>query len=159
VLTRVGRAESFRNGWFYTGDIGRWNPDGTLSIIDRKKNIFKLSHGEYIAYAILARVDVPLDEELTRWRMVNRVEKLEGAFTKSKFVSQIWVYGDSNKAHLVAVVYPDPDALVPWAESQGFKVRIPTHNTNNNSARCSSPQSRRAVDRRQEDRLRDGLQR
>lgn len=92
-------AESFRNGWFYTGDIGRWNPDGTLSIIDRKKNIFKLSHGEYIA-----------------------VEKLEGAFTKSKFVSQIWVYGDSNKAHLVAVVYPDPDALIPWAQSQNIPL-------------------------------------
>jgi long-subunit acyl-CoA synthetase (AMP-forming) len=35
--------------WFYTGDIGQFHPDGCLEIIDRKKDIVKLQHGEYIS--------------------------------------------------------------------------------------------------------------
>lgn len=54
--------ESFtEDGWLKTGDIGQWNPDGTLSLVDRIKNLvcsqqgwladdqIKLRSGEYLA--------------------------------------------------------------------------------------------------------------
>ncbi|KAL1447990.1 hypothetical protein MTO96_006560 [Rhipicephalus appendiculatus] len=48
-LTRESFREEGGIRWFYTGDIGEIFPDGTLKIIDRKKDIVKLQHGEYVA--------------------------------------------------------------------------------------------------------------
>ena len=36
--------------WFRTGDIGEIHDDGVLKIIDRKKDLVKLQHGEYVSY-------------------------------------------------------------------------------------------------------------
>jgi len=97
-------AEAFdEDGFFHTGDVGQWLPNGALQIIDRIKNIFKLAHGEYVA-----------------------AEYLEGIFSKNRFVSQIFVYGDSLKACLVAVVVPDPDVLIPWARANGHDADLET---------------------------------
>lgn len=52
-----------------------------LKIIDRSKNIFKLSHGEYIAPC-----------------------KIEDALKSISYLEDIFVYGDSHKASLIAIV-------------------------------------------------------
>ncbi|KAJ0803354.1 putative long-chain-fatty-acid--CoA ligase [Helianthus annuus] len=84
------------DGWFHTGDIGEWQPDGSMKIIDRKKNIFKLSQGEYVS-----------------------VENLESIFSLVPIVDAIWIYGNSFESFLVAVVNPNKELLESWAAENG----------------------------------------
>uniref|UniRef100_A0A0E0BF94 Long-chain-fatty-acid--CoA ligase n=1 Tax=Oryza glumipatula TaxID=40148 RepID=A0A0E0BF94_9ORYZ len=86
------------DGWLHTGDIGLWLPGGRLKIIDRKKNIFKLAQGEYIA-----------------------PEKIENVYAKCKFIAQCFIYGDSLNSSLVAVVAVEPEVLKAWAASEGIQ--------------------------------------
>ncbi|KAJ1938778.1 medium-chain fatty acid-CoA ligase faa2, partial [Linderina macrospora] len=85
--------EMFEDGWLCSGDIAQINPNGTISIIDRCKNIFKLTQGEYIA-----------------------PDYLQVVYDRHSLVHQTFVHGNSNRSALVAIVVPDPETFVPWAQ-------------------------------------------
>uniref|UniRef100_A0A673FSI7 Long-chain-fatty-acid--CoA ligase n=1 Tax=Sinocyclocheilus rhinocerous TaxID=307959 RepID=A0A673FSI7_9TELE len=87
-----------KDSWLHTGDVGKWLPNGTLKIIDRKKHIFKLAQGEYIA-----------------------PEKIENIYIHSDPVAQVFVHGDSLQACLVGILVPDPDFLPGWAKKRGIE--------------------------------------
>jgi len=86
--------------WFYTGDIGQFHPDGCLEIIDRKKDIVKLQHGEYVSLG-----------------------KVESALTTSNYVDSIMVYADPFHNYCVALVVPAHQALEKWAQDSGISYK------------------------------------
>jgi fatty acid CoA ligase FadD9 len=76
------------DGYYRTGDIvAEVGPD-QLVYLDRRNNVLKLSQGEFVT-----------------------VSKLEAVFGDSPLVRQIYVYGNSARAYLLAVVVPTEDAL------------------------------------------------
>ncbi|KAF8310736.1 acetyl-CoA synthetase-like protein [Clavulina sp. PMI_390] len=72
-----------KDGWFRTGDVGQWNEDGTLSIIDRIKNLVKLQGGEYIA-----------------------LERLESVYKSCNLVSNICVHVVPDAKQPMALIFP-----------------------------------------------------
>ena len=87
-----------KEGWLHSGDIGLWDANGCLRIVDRKKNIFKLSQGEYVA-----------------------AEKIENVYIKADLVGAAFVYGNSLHAVLVGVICPDEAAAKVWARANGME--------------------------------------
>jgi len=83
--------DHFKDGWLYTGDICALLPSNGVKIIDRRKNLFKLAQGEYVA-----------------------PEKIENALGNSAFVNQIFIHGDSTQSYVVAIVVVDKSKAIQW---------------------------------------------
>ena len=87
--------EILKDGWLHSGDIGIILPNNCLKIIDRRKNIFKLSQGEYIT-----------------------PEKIERVLEKSKYVFQVYVYGISLESYIVSLIVVLPNMLTSLAKEK-----------------------------------------
>ena len=96
-------AEVFeKDGWFRTGDIGQWTKDGSLKIVDRKKNLVKMKGGEYIA-----------------------LEKMEMVYSNSTYVDSVngglCCYGDGDMDRPVVLVQLREAAAKKWAQDNGVE--------------------------------------
>ena len=89
-----------KDGWLHSGDIGviLTNHGNAIKIIDRVKNIFKLSQGEYIA-----------------------PEKIQNLLVESKFISQVYIHGESLFSFLVAIVVPEIKECEIFLKSIGIE--------------------------------------
>jgi long-chain acyl-CoA synthetase len=86
-------------GWLHTGDIGELDEDNFLKITDRKKEIFKLSTGKYVAPQLV-----------------------ENKFKESTFIDQLMVVGEGEK-FTAAIISPDFEFLHNWAAKNNIRYR------------------------------------
>lgn len=87
---------AFRDGWFHTGDLGKLDRDGYLSITGRKKNLLKTSGGKYIS-----------------------PERIEGLFQGHPCVAQMVVLGD-RRHFVAALIVPNFHSVETWAREHGI---------------------------------------
>ncbi len=84
-------------GWFHTGDIGKFDKHGRLIITGRLKNIFKTSFGKYI-----------------------NPQKIENKCCESPFISNMIVVGENQK-FAAALIVPDFEFLKAWCNRYNIK--------------------------------------
>jgi long-chain acyl-CoA synthetase len=94
-----GTAEVIKDNWFYTGDIGVIDEQGFLKITDRKKELFKLSAGKYIA---------PLP--------------IESKMKESNYIEQIMVVG-SNEKFVGALIVPTYANIIAYFKEKGVELK------------------------------------
>ncbi|BBX85282.1 carboxylic acid reductase [Mycolicibacterium aubagnense] len=89
------------DGFYRTGDIvAELGPDH-LQYLDRRNNVLKLAQGEFVT-----------------------LSKLEAAFGTSPLVRQIYVYGNSSRSYLLAVIVPSSEALGGAAGPESLRPEL-----------------------------------
>ncbi|SFD65183.1 long-chain acyl-CoA synthetase [Bacillus sp. OV194] len=88
--------EAFKDGWLLTGDLGKIDEDGFLSIVDRKKRIIVLKTGKNVA-----------------------PQPVENAINLSVFIGNSVLVGQDQK-YVIVLVTPDFNTLIPWAKKRGL---------------------------------------
>ena len=91
-------AETIKNGYLHSGDIGEIDSEGFLKITDRKKEIFKTSGGKYIAPTVI-----------------------ESQLKKSRFIEQVMVIGEAQKMP-AALIQINFEYVNEWIKRKGYKV-------------------------------------
>lgn len=85
-------------GWFHTGDSGRFTPHGQLVVSGRIKNLFKTSFGKYV-----------------------NPQTIEEKFCESPFIDNIVVVGENQK-FAAAIIVPNLNLLKSWCQQQGINI-------------------------------------
>ena len=88
-----------KDGWFHTGDIGLWDKDNFLKVTDRKKEIFKLSNGKFVA-----------------------PQPIENKLKESTFIEQSMVIGENEK-FASALISPDFTFLKEWCKIENIQFQ------------------------------------
>ena len=91
-------AESFKDGWFHTGDLGSIDSDGRLSITGRKKELIVTAGGKNVSPEIL-----------------------QDSLSTHPLISQVVVVGDAEP-YIAALVTLDPEMLPVWLRNKGLDV-------------------------------------
>ena len=88
-------------GWLHSGDVCTIIPEhgNALKIVDRVKNIFKLQQGEYIS-----------------------PEKIENIFSSCKYIENIFIYGETLKSYLIAIIYPKSSDVIQFLSQKNINI-------------------------------------
>ncbi len=90
-----------KDGWFHSGDIGELTQEGFLKITDRKKEIFKMSNGKYVA-----------------------PQQIENKLKESFYIQQLMIVGENQK-YPAAIISPNFQELAQWCQKK--KIQFQDH--------------------------------